>query len=216
MVRQLKRIISATGTLFLLISLIVLLDAEPMEAASPGEAYFAGGCFWCVEADFEKLPGVLRAESGYAGGRGASPTYQDYSRKGHIEAVKVIYDRKKISYRELLSYFMMHINPLDSGGQFCDRGFSYSSALFYRTGAEKKLAMEAINKTEKILRRPVVTRVIKLRNFYKAEKYHQNYYRVNPLRYKYYRHGCGRDKKIKKIWKGRKLILHPMPRGVRH
>lgn len=213
MARQRKKLISATGTLLLIISVVIFFDGKTMEAASPGEAYFAGGCFWCVEADFEKLHGVLRAESGYAGGRGTNPTYQNYSRKGHIEAVKVIYDKKKISYRELLSYFMMHIDPLDSGGQFCDRGFSYSSALFYRTGAEKKLALNAIKKTEKVLARPVATRVIRLTAFYKAEKYHQNYYRVNPIRYKYYRHGCGRDKKIKEIWKGRKLSLHRTPRG---
>ncbi|HHL43099.1 MAG TPA: peptide-methionine (S)-S-oxide reductase [Hellea balneolensis] len=167
------------------------------------QAIFAGGCFWCVEADFEKLPGVIEAVSGYAGGHVDNPSYKQVSHggTGHYEVAKIIYDPSKISYADLLEYYWTHVDPTDDGGQFCDRGHSYKTAIFATPAqmdiakASKKALMNSGRLKDK-----VVTPVLPAPPFYKAETYHQDYYKKNPIRYKYYRTGCGRDRRIKQIW----------------
>ncbi len=178
---------------------------EPVSTnANVETAIFAGGCFWCVESDFDKLDGVLETVSGYTGGATTNPTYKTHTKQGHLEAVKVVYDSSKVEYGELVDYFLRHIDPTDDGGQFCDRGNSYRTAVFVE-GAEERSEVEAqfqaINQAG-ILPAPIVTRVLDETDFYKAEKYHQNYYEKNPARYKLYRVGCGRDKQVARIWSG--------------
>ena len=167
-------------------------------------ATFAGGCFWCTEADFEKVPGVVKAVSGYTGGKKENPTYEEVSAgtTGHVEAVQVYYDPAKVTYEELLDYFWRHIDPTDPGGQFVDRGSQYRSVIFYHNEEQKGLAeksKEALDKSKRF-NKPVVTEIIKFTRFYDAEEYHQDYYKKNPLRYKYYRYASGRDQFLKKVW----------------
>jgi len=167
------------------------------------EAVFAGGCFWCVEADFEKLPGVIEAVSGYAGGHVVNPTYKQVVRggTGHYEAAKIIYDPSVVSYEELLEYFWVHVDPTDDGGQFCDRGQSYETAIFATSTQIEKAQLSKQNlQSSGRLKEDVVTPIITAGPFYKAETYHQDYYKKNPIRYKYYRNGCRRDKRIKQVW----------------
>ncbi len=161
-------------------------------------AVFAGGCFWCVESDFDKLPGVKATVSGYTGGETERPTYRDH--EGHVEAVEVTYDPKVVNYRQLTDYLLRHIDPTDAGGQFCDRGHSYTSAIFVADGEERAAAEAAIAAAEAALGKPVVTPVFDRRPFWIAEDYHQNYYKKNPIRYRYYRSACGRDARVKKLW----------------
>ena len=168
------------------------------------KAVFAGGCFWCTEADFEKLPGVVEVVSGYAGGNEENPTYKEVSSgmTGHAEAIEVSYDPSKISYEELLDAFWKHIDPTDAGGQFVDRGSQYRSAIFYRDEKQKRLAeksKEELGKSEKF-REPIATEIVQLSGFYKAEEYHQDYHKKQPLRYKRYRTGSGRDQFLQKTW----------------
>lgn len=165
-------------------------------------ATLAGGCFWCVEADFEKVPGVIKAISGYTGGRGADPTYDDYGRKGHVEAVQVIYDPQKVSYQELLEYFWRHIDPTDAGGQFVDRGAQYRSAIFYHDDEQRRLAEKSKQELEKSGRftKPIVTEILPFTRFYRAEDYHQDYYKNHSLRYRYYRSNSGRDQFLHRVW----------------
>ncbi|MEM7099078.1 MAG: peptide-methionine (S)-S-oxide reductase MsrA [Pseudomonadota bacterium] len=158
----------------------------------------AGGCFWCVESDFEKLPGVGDVISGYAGGASQSPTYQSHA--DHLEVVQIPYDKNQSTYRQLVDYLLRHIDPLDAGGQFCDRGHSYTTAVFYSTPAEKLAAEEAVAQAQELLGAPVATKVIALDKFWRAEEYHQDYYKKNPIRYKYYRNGCGRDQRVAQVW----------------
>ena len=165
-------------------------------------ATLAGGCFWCVESDFEKVPGVIKVVSGYAGGKGENPTYESYARMGYIEAVQVYYDPQKISYEQLINYFWHHIDPTDGGGQFVDRGPQYRSAIFYHDDEQRQIAEKsklALEKSGK-LGKPIATDLIKLTQFYPAEEYHQNYHTKNPVRYHYYRNGSGRDKTLNKLW----------------
>jgi peptide methionine sulfoxide reductase msrA/msrB len=166
-------------------------------------ATLAGGCFWCAESDLEKLPGVIKVISGYAGGKGENPTYESYSRLGYIEAVQVYYDPRQVSYEQVLNYFLRHIDPIDGGGQFADRGPQYRSAIFYANDEEKSVAtqvLQALSKSGKF-NKPIATEIIKFTGFYPAEDYHQGYSKKNPLRYKYYRSGSGRDRFIQEIWK---------------
>lgn len=168
------------------------------------KATFAGGCFWCVEADFEKLDGVVRAVSGYTGGQVENPTYAEVSagRTGHLEAVQVTYDPHKISYKDLLDFFWKHIDPTDAGGQFVDRGAQYRSAIFYHDDEQRRMAEESRLELEKSGRftKPIVTEIIRFSRFYPAEEYHQEYSRKNPIRYTYYRFHSGRDQFLKKVW----------------
>jgi peptide methionine sulfoxide reductase msrA/msrB len=167
-------------------------------------ATFAGGCFWCTESDFEKVPGVAKAVSGYTGGKKENPTYEEVSSgsTGHVEAVQVFYDPAKVTYGELLDFFWRHIDPTDPGGQFVDRGSQYRSIIFYQNEEEKRIAeksREALDKSGKF-NKPIVTEILPFTKFYDAEEYHQDYYKKNPIRYKYYRHASGRDQFIKKVW----------------
>lgn len=175
----------------------------PGEAAAARTGYgaslvVAGGCFWCVEADLEKLDGVGDVVSGYAGGTLQNPTYRNH--EGHLEVVRAPYDPAVISYRELVDYFLRHIDPLDDGGQFCDRGHAYTTAIFYQNAEEYEAAREAVAAAEAELGRSVVTPVRELDRFWIAEGYHQDYYKKNPVRYKLYRASCGRDRRVARVW----------------
>ena len=179
---------------------------NPMTKASANTkvATFAGGCFWCTESDFEKVPGVLKVISGYTGGRKENPTYEEVSsgRTGHLEAVQVHYDPEKVTYELLLEVFWRHIDPTDAGGQFVDRGSQYRSAVFYHDEEQKRLAeasREALARSGKFTR-PIATEILPLSRFYEAEDYHQDYYRKSPLRYQFYRSNSGRDQFLKKTW----------------
>src|SRR4030066_1153935 len=167
-------------------------------------ATFAGGCFWCTEADFEKLPGVVKVISGYTGGIKENPTYEQVSSggTGHVEAIQVYYNPSKLSYEGLLDFFWKHIDPTDLGGQFVDRGQQYRSAIFYHDEEQKRLAeksKEALDKSGRFSK-TVVTEIIKFSKFYDAEGYHQDYYKKHSLKYSYYRHGSGRDQFLSKVW----------------
>jgi len=172
------------------------------------EAVFAGGCFWCTESDFEKGDGVIEAVSGYTGGQVANPTYHQVSEggTGHVEAVKVIYDPSKITYGQLLQAFWRHVNPTDAGGQFVDRGSQYRSVIFYANDQERQQAEASKRELEASGRfdKPIVTDILPLGPFYPAEDYHQDYYKKNPLRYRFYRAGSGRDQFLEKVWAGEK------------
>jgi methionine-S-sulfoxide reductase len=179
------------------------------ESAAPdtlkkAAATFAGGCFWCMESPFEKLEGVIDVVSGYAGGKKANPTYEEVSAggTGHVEAVQVTYDPARITYDELLRVFWRQIDPTDAVGQFVDRGKQYRSVIFYHGEEQRRLAEKSKSELEKSGRftEPVVTEILPFKNFYKAEDYHQDYHRNNPMRYRYYRHGSGRDQYLLKIW----------------
>jgi peptide methionine sulfoxide reductase msrA/msrB len=169
------------------------------------KALFAGGCFWCMEKPFEALEGVLSVTSGYAGGTTKNPTYQDYGEGGHIEVVQIVFDPGKISYGRLLDTFWRQIDPTDGGGQFVDRGYSYSSALFYYNDSQKKQAEESKSAlaASKIFSKPIVTPISAAPEFWPAEDYHQDYYKNNPLHYSSYRSGSGRDQFLKKYWQGK-------------
>jgi peptide methionine sulfoxide reductase msrA/msrB len=181
-----------------LMFLAVIVSAERAHE----KATFAGGCFWCMQPPFEKLDGVLQVVSGYTGGTGEKPTYEDYAQKGHIEAVQITYDPSKISYSQLLDVFWRQIDPTDPRGQFVDRGPQYRSAIFFHNEEQKKLAeksKEALGKSGKF-DKPIVTEIIKALAFHKAEDYHQDYHKKNPIRYKYYRFNSGRDQFLDKVW----------------
>ena len=167
------------------------------------KAIFAGGCFWCVEADFEKLPGVASAESGYTGGQVKNPTYEQVSHggTGHAESVRVNYDPTKVTYRQLLDYFWHHIDPTVKDRQFCDGGNQYRSAIFYQNEAERQAAEASKAELEKSGRfAHIYTEIVPASTFYLAEDYHQDYYKKNPLRYKFYRANCGRDARLEQLW----------------
>ncbi len=163
----------------------------------------AGGCFWCMEADFEKLEGVTVVVSGFTGGTLKNPTYNG-NHEGHVEAVEITYNPDKVSYKELLDHYWVNIDPFDATGQFCDKGPSYLSAIFVANETEKKIAEESKRKVEEQFRdKNVVTPILNASTFYPIignESYHQDFYKNNPIRYKTYRWNCGRDKRLKKIW----------------
>ena len=168
------------------------------------EVIFAGGCFWCVEKDFDQVVGVVETISGYTGGTTDNPTYKQVSKEttGHYEAVKVVYDPTVVSYSELVEYFWRHVDPTDDGGQFCDRGQSYETAIFVKPGDERDIAeaSKAAIEASGVLSDPIVTPILDAATFWDAEDYHQDYYLNNPLRYNYYRRACGRDKRVKEVW----------------
>jgi peptide-methionine (S)-S-oxide reductase len=175
--------------------------AEPRQAQRAA-AVFAGGCFWCTEADFDKMPGVISTTSGYIGGRTAKPTYEQVSAggTGHIEAVQVIYDPQRISYEALVRRFLPTIDVTDGGGQFCDRGDSYRPALFVADAQQKRVAQSALGAAGQRLKKPIAVEVLAAGRFWPAEAYHQNYYKKNPARYRFYRWKCGRDQRLKQLW----------------
>lgn len=190
-------------TIALLGSLLIGGHALAQPAAT---AIFAGGCFWCVESDFEKLPGVLSAESGYTGGHTVNPTYEQTSAggTGHAEAVRVTYDPGKVTYPALLDYFWHHIDPTVKDRQFCDTGNQYRSAIFYQDEAQRVAAEASKAALLKNGRFAMIhTEIVAATPFYPAEEYHQDYYKKNPLRYQYYRASCGRDKRVAEVWGAR-------------
>lgn len=178
--------------------------ADSAPAQKIETAILAGGCFWCIEADYEKLDGVLDVISGYTGGHVDNPTYKQVSagRTGHIEAVKVTYDANKINYDEILSFFWRHIDPTRDDGQFCDRGEQYRPAIFYETANQKDQAIASRQQIEqtKPFAEPLKVELIAATTFYPAEEYHQDYYIKNPLRYHFYRYNCGRDARVEQLW----------------
>jgi peptide-methionine (S)-S-oxide reductase len=189
----------------LLIAATALLAGfAPADAPKRAEAYFAMGCFWCGEADMEKVPGVFEAISGYTGGSVANPTYAQVSADvtGHYEAVKVIYDPSKVSYARLLDVFWRNVDPFDPRGQFCDKGSSYRAAIFPLNAAQRKLAEASKARVEAHFGRSTAVTVADMTPFYDAESYHQDYYKKNPIRYRLYRGGCGRDARLNEVWGG--------------
>jgi peptide-methionine (S)-S-oxide reductase len=190
-------------------------QTQPTGAAPAGlaKATFAGGCFWCVESDFDKVPGVVSTTSGYIGGRVANPTYEQVAAKGtgHAEAVEIVFDPKRVSYAQLVDYFWRTIDPTTKDRQFCDAGSPYRTAIFVHDAAQLAAAnaSRAALEKSKPFKEPIVTEVVMAGPFYAAEDYHQDYYQKNPLRYKYYRNGCGRDARITQLWGGL-----PMPPGA--
>ena len=179
--------------------------AQPAERSAPPHALatFAGGCFWCVEADFDKVPGVISTTSGYTGGKVDNPNYNQVSAggTGHTEAVEIAFDPSKVGYQKLLDVFWRNHDPLAKDRQFCDRGDQYRPAIFYHDEEQRKLA-EASKKAvqEKLAPRVVQTEIVKAGAFFKAEDYHQDYYEKNPVRYKFYRYNCGRDQRLEELW----------------
>jgi peptide-methionine (S)-S-oxide reductase len=181
-------------------------STRPGAPAAKGEttasAVFAGGCFWCTESDFDHIPGVISTLSGYSGGRLANPTYEQVSAggTGHIEAVRVVYDPRRVSYATLVQRFFRTIDPTDAGGQFCDRGDQYRSAIFVANPAERRIAEAAKAQAERQIGRPIATEILPRGAFWRAEDYHQDYYTKNPLRYRFYRWNCGRDAQLRRVW----------------
>lgn len=197
----------AATVLLLLGSVGFTAGAQPVKPAdsmaATATAIFAGGCFWCLEADFDKLPGVLATESGYTAGKTPNPSYQQVSAggTGHTEAVRVRYDPGKVSYQQLVDYFWRHIDPTVKDRQFCDVGSQYRSGIYWQNEAERRIAetsRDALLKSGKL--KQVFTEIVAASAFYLAEEYHQDYYQKNPIRYNYYRFGCGRDARVAEVW----------------
>ncbi|MEK7237679.1 MAG: peptide-methionine (S)-S-oxide reductase MsrA [Nitrospirota bacterium] len=169
-----------------------------------GKAYFAGGCFWCMEEAFEKVEGVLSATSGYMGGTVANPGYEEVSagRTGHAESVEVVYDPAKVSYQKLLDAFWHNVDPITPNAQFCDHGSQYRSAIFFQTDEEKReadISKQAIEQSRRF-KEPIVTQIVMASQFYPAEEYHQDFYKKNPVRYKFYKYNCGRAQRLEELW----------------
>jgi len=178
--------------------------APPSGSAESRKATFAGGCFWCMEPAFDSLKGVISVTSGYTGGEKLNPTYKEVSAggTGHAESVEIVYDPAVISYQKLLDTFWHNIDPIAVNRQFCDSGNQYRSAIFYHSDEQAKLARASKTALERSKRfsEPIATEITSAGRFYPAEEYHQHYYKKNPIRYKYYRSGCGRDKRLKELW----------------
>ena len=200
---QTSRSFAALASVFAL-SPAVHAQTPAAPAPATAKATFAGGCFWCVEADFDKIDGVISTTSGYIGGTVTNPTYEQVSAKttGHAEVVEIVYDPRKVTYDRLLEYFWRTTDPTAKDRQFCDAGTPYRHAIF-ANGAEQlaaaKASLAALEKT-KPFKEPIVTQIALATTFYPAEGYHQDYYLKNPIRYKYYRNGCGRDGRLKQLW----------------
>lgn len=192
--------------LSLLAGLATFAQASEVKASSAKteRAVFAGGCFWCMEGPFDKLPGVLSTRSGYTAGRVKNPSYRQVSagRTGHTEAVEVVFDPSKVTFDQLLKVFWKNIDPLDAKGQFCDKGSQYRAGIFYQNENQKTLAEASLDalKQSGRFQSPIVTEVTQGSVFYPAEDYHQDYYMKNPVRYNYYRFSCGRDKRLEALW----------------
>jgi peptide-methionine (S)-S-oxide reductase len=193
------------------VALLVLLSASTNSATgqatgsgNPAKATFAGGCFWCMEEAFEEVPGVVSVTSGYIGGQVANPSYEQVSagKTGHAEAIEVLYDPARVTYSKLLEAFWHNIDPLTPNAQFCDHGSQYRAGIFYHNDEQQKLA-EASKQAlvdAKRFNAPIVTEITMATTFYPAEEYHQDYYKKNPLRYKFYKYNCGRAQRLKEVW----------------
>ncbi len=187
---------------YFLIIFIILFNINFSYSAQKDKAYFAGGCFWCMEESFEKKEGVLEVISGYSGGTTVNPTYEEvtYENTGHFEVVEIIFDKNKTDFKKLLNHFWRNIDPFDEYGQFCDRGYSYRSVAFYQTQKEKDLIEKSIIKLEEKFGKKIVTYVRKFDKFYKAEEKHQNFYIEKFANYLRYKKACGRERILNKIW----------------
>lgn len=184
------------------LALLAMFAASTYAQASEARATFAGGCFWCMEPPFDKLEGVISTTSGYMGGHVDNPTYQQVVREdtGHLEVVQVVYDPSIVSYETLLHTYWRNVDPFDAGGQFCDRGYSYSTAIFVHDDEQKRLAEASLAQTQERFNEPIVTPIRVAPTFWPAEDYHQDYYIRNPLQYTFYRTSCGRDRRLRQIW----------------
>ena len=184
--------------------LLTAATASPAWAQTTAQATFAGGCFWCTESDFDKVPGVISTTSGYTGGSVANPTYQQVSGKttGHAEAVQIVFDPAKVSYEQLLAKFWTSIDPTTRDRQFCDAGTPYRTAIFANDAAQLKAAQKSLADLDKAkpFKEPIVTQIVPAGAFYPAEEYHQNYHQKNPVRYNFYRLSCGRDARLQQLW----------------
>ena len=187
---------------YFLIIFIILFNINFSYSAQKDKAYFAGGCFWCMEESFENLSGVAEVISGYSGGVTENPTYKEvtYGNTGHFEVVEVVYNKKIISYEKLLENFWINIDPFDSYGQFCDKGYSYRSVAFYQNTNEKKLIEKNIKELENRFTKKVVTYIRSFEKFYRAEEYHQDFYKIKLEKYLRYKKACGREEILKRIW----------------
>jgi len=178
--------------------------ASPARAQTTAQATFAGGCFWCTESDFDKVPGVISTTSGYTGGNVANPTYEQVSAKttGHAEAVQIVFDPAKVSYEQLLAKYWTSIDPTTRDRQFCDAGTPYRTAIFAHDDTQLKAAQKSLADLDKSkpFKEPIVTQIVPASAFYPAEEYHQNYHQKNPVRYNYYRLSCGRDARLQQLW----------------
>jgi peptide-methionine (S)-S-oxide reductase len=186
--------------------------AAHQEFAQPlAKATFAGGCFWCMEKPFDVLPGVVSTTSGYTGGQTERPSYRQVSsgKTGHAESVQVVYDPTQVSYEKLLDVFWHNVDPLDEGGQFCDRGSQYRSSVFVYDEAQRKQAEQSKQTLEQSGIQPIATKIVAASEFYAAEDYHQNYYETNALKYRFYRFACGRDQRLAQVWGGTIDIAKP-------
>jgi peptide-methionine (S)-S-oxide reductase len=183
---------------------MLIAGAATASAANFEKATFAGGCFWCMEHPFDEIPGVVSVTSGYTGGQKKSPTYEEVSAggTGHAESVQIVYDPARVSYDKLLEIFWHNIDPTAKDRQFCDTGHQYRSAIFYQNEEQHRLALQskALLEKTKTFKEPIATEIVQATEFYPAEDYHQNYYKKNPIRYKYYRTSCGRDRRLKELW----------------
>ena len=187
---------------FFIIIFITFTNISFSYSAQKDKAYFAGGCFWCMEESFEKLSGVEEVISGYSGGFTANPTYKEvtYGKTGHFEVIEIIYNKKIVSFEKLLENFWVNIDPFDAYGQFCDKGYSYRSVAFYQSDKEKSLIENNIKDLEKRFNKKVVTYVRNFEKFYKAEQYHQDFYKIKFEKYLKYKKACGREEILKRIW----------------
>lgn len=188
----------------MIVGLLLVLTLAGAATASERQAVFAGGCFWCMQPPYDELDGVLDTEVGFTGGHVEHPSYEQVvaGDTGHLEAVRVTYDPERIDYRELLDVFWRNIDPLDDGGQFCDRGEHYKAAIFVADDTERdeaEASLEALESSERF-DDPIVTRIREAETFYLAEDYHQDYYQTRPLRYRFYRSSCGRDARLSELW----------------
>jgi peptide-methionine (S)-S-oxide reductase len=204
MKRHTARSILTVAIFFLIGAWNVQTTTQAAASSNLGKAYFAGGCFWCMEEAFEKVEGVLSATSGYMGGTVANPSYEEVSagRTGHAESVEVVYDPAKVSYQKLLDAFWHNVDPITPNAQFCDHGSQYRSAIFFQTDEEKRTSdasKQAIEQSKRF-NEPIVTQIVMASQFYPAEEYHQDFYKKNPVRYKFYKYNCGRTKRLEELW----------------
>jgi peptide-methionine (S)-S-oxide reductase len=183
-------------------SLLCLASVGAADAQELAKATFAGGCFWCMEPPFDALDGVVSTTSGYTGGHTANPTYEQVSagKTGHAEAVEIVYDPRKVTYTRLLEVFWRNIDPLTANAQFCDTGSQYRAVIFVHDATQRRLAEASKDAVAQRLQKPIVTEITAASQFWPAEEYHQDYYKKNPIRYKFYRTSCGRDRRLEAIW----------------
>ena len=202
----LLRPLARAAAIFLILGGLAYGAELSPDGTPPAKATFAGGCFWCMEPPYDELEGVISTISGYIGGTTKNPTYEQVSAgtTGHTEAVEITYDPRKVSYEKLLEVFWRNIDPLTANAQFCDSGSQYRSGVFYHDQTQKTLAEASKKRVQSRFKQPIVTEIVAASEFYLAEEYHQDYYKKNPIRYNFYRYGCGRDKRLQELWGAQK------------